>query len=808
MPSRRQGPWRTVQIVTAALMRARADLRARRRSWAALTLILGLAAGGVLTLLAGGRRTDSAYVRFEQSSRAADAVVSEPFGPGFAALDLGAVSHLPQVTVSGRISMLSLDDPDITLAVPDDNRVGRALQVPKLVHGRLPRPAAVDEIAVPFTTAQRRHFSVGSRVTVNLVQALQDSAPAQTTLPPLPLKLVVVGVAASPGDFPPLSQGSSGFVYASPALLHRVQSTYGSLDAVMLRLRGGAADFKALNAELLKMSGGQPVSDWTPAVQAANVKRSFHLQAVALWVAGGLLGLVLLLIAAQLLARQSFLESVAHPTLAALGMTEDQLWILGLIRAGAVGVGAAAVAVFTAILASPLMPVGSARIAEPRPGMSVDWVVLGLGAVVVVVATTAVAVYPTWRLSRAPAGNGDEAVSGGLLARVVMPGAVPAPANVGIRMALQPGRGATAVPLRSSLAGVVVALIALTGAVIFGASLTHFIGTPRLYGVSFDSVIASAGSADLNQGALRTIAGDRRVDAVVPAFTGVPLAIDNAPVEALSLDAGKGAIEPTVVTGHAPKAPDEIFLGTKTARRIHRRVGNSVVVYITAATPNPQRMRIVGTGVLPPTSDADQLGEGAEMTFAGELRLAPPGVSPPPTNNALVRFLPGVKTSTGIAALNREIGPAFFATTPQKPTDVVNFGRVQSLPIVLATLLAALAVATLAHTLVTSIRRRRRDLAILKTLGFGPNQIRHAVAWQASSFCAVALLIGIPLGILVGRWIWMVFARQLGIVPEPVTPPLGLLLLVPATVLIANLVAAWPARFAGRIRPAVALRTE
>jgi ABC-type antimicrobial peptide transport system permease subunit len=301
---------------------------------------------------------------------------------------------------------------------------------------------------------------------------------------------------------------------------------------------------------------------------------------------------------------------------------------------------------------------------------------------------------------------------------------------------------------------------------------------------------------------------DPYVGSVASAFTGVPLSVDKRDTEGLALEPAKGSIEPTVVTGRAPKGSDEILLGTKMARQLHRRVGQSVVVYITAAAPNPQRMRVVGTGVLPPTSDTNQLGEGAEMTYAAVLRLAPPDVTPPPTGIAFVRFHSGVTARQGSAALNRDVSPAFYISSPQKPNDVVNFGQVQGLPIALAGLLAALAVATLAHTLVTSIRRRRRDLAILKTLGFLPNQVRQAVAWQASSFCAVALLIGIPLGVAVGRWVWIVFARQLGIVPEPVTPPLGVLLLVPATVLVANLVAAWPARLAGRIRPAVALRTE
>jgi ABC-type lipoprotein release transport system permease subunit len=794
------------QSVTAALLRARADLRARRRSWVALTLVLGLAAGAVLTLLAGGRRTNSASPRFQQSQRAPDMIMSAPYGPGFAAVDLNAVSRLPQVAVAGRVSFLSMVEPDISLVVATDANAGRTVQVPKILHGRLPAADRADEIAVAFTTARRRHLHVGSRLTVHVATTYQPEAAQQPQIPPLAVNVRVVGIEASPGDFPPVAQGSSDYVYASRALLDRVQHDYGALDTLMLRLRRGTADVPAVNDALLKMSGGQPISAYSMDVQAQNVQRSFHLQAVALWAAGALLGLVLLLVAAQLLARQSFLESREHPTLAALGMTDDELWLVGMIRAVAVGVGAAVIAVAVAIAVSPLMPIGTARIAEPHPGLSVDWVVLGIGAVVVVLAVTLVAAVPTWRLSRVTPEH--EPLSTSLVARMNIPGPMPAPANVGIRMALQPGRGATAVPLRSSLAGVVVALVALTAAVIFGASLTHFIATPRLYGATFDAVVTSSAPVDVTTDALPRIERDNHVDAATNAFTGVPMAVDNRAVEALVLEPAKGSIEPAVVSGRAPAAADEILLGTKTARQIHRGVGSSVVVYITAAAPNPQRMRVVGTGVLPPTSDASQLGQGVEMSYAGELRLAPPGVTPPPTNTAFVRFVPGVSARTAAASLTRDVSPEFYTAAPPKPSDVVNFGQVQSLPLVLAGLLAALAIATLAHTLVTSIRRRRRDLAILKTLGFLPNQVRRAVAWQASSFCALALLIGIPLGVAVGRWVWIVFARQLGIVPEPVAPPLGLLLIVPATVIVANLVAAWPARLAGRIRPAVALRTE
>jgi ABC-type lipoprotein release transport system permease subunit len=57
------------------------------------------------------------------------------------------------------------------------------------------------------------------------------------------------------------------------------------------------------------------------------------------------------------------------------------------------------------------------------------------------------------------------------------------------------------------------------------------------------------------------------------------------------------------------------------------------------------------------------------------------------------------------------------------------------------------------HTLVTSVRRRR-DLAMLKTLGFVRGQVVAAMVWQATTFAVVALALGRPLGLAAGRWPW------------------------------------------------------
>jgi hypothetical protein len=59
-----------------------------------------------------------------------------------------------------------------------------------------------------------------------------------------------------------------------------------------------------------------------------------------------------------------------------------------------------------------------------------------------------------------------------------------------------------------------------------------------------------------------------------------------------------------------------------------------------------------------------------------------------------------------------------------------------------------------------------------------------------------------------GRWLWIRFAGDLGIVAVPIVPVLTLALAALVAVVIANLVAAGPATLAARTKPAVILRSE
>src|SRR5262249_37809168 len=64
----------------------------------------------------------------------------------------------------------------------------------------------------------------------------------------------------------------------------------------------------------------------------------------------------------------------------------------------------------------------------------------------------------------------------------------------GAQMALEPGRGPSAVPVRSTLVGVAVGIGALIAALTFSASLSHLLDTPHLYGVTWDGELTNYGA--------------------------------------------------------------------------------------------------------------------------------------------------------------------------------------------------------------------------------------------------------------------------------------------------------------------------
>jgi ABC-type lipoprotein release transport system permease subunit len=142
------------------------------------------------------------------------------------------------------------------------------------------------------------------------------------------------------------------------------------------------------------------------------------------------------------------------------------------------------------------------------------------------------------------------------------------------------------------------------------------------------------------------------------------------------------------------------------------------------------------------------------------------------------------------------------------PADQQNLRNTRPLPLLFAAFAFALAVGALLHVTSTVLRRRRRDLAVLRVLGLTRGQTRACLAWQATTLAVIGLVIGVPLGVIVGRVAWRAVADETPMVYVPPTAALALLLAVPAALLVANLIAALPGERAARLHPAEVLRTE
>jgi predicted lysophospholipase L1 biosynthesis ABC-type transport system permease subunit len=195
------------------------------------------------------------------------------------------------------------------------------------------------------------------------------------------------------------------------------------------------------------------------------------------------------------------------------------------------------------------------------------------------------------------------------------------------------------------------------------------------------------------------------------------------------------------------------------------------------------------------------------MTGAGLEELLSENDKHNGTPYLIARVNPGAKLTTveqevaTIPNVGRPFGPTV-------PVEVDRLRQINWLPVTLAALLAILALLAVGHALVTSVRRRRHELAVLKTLGFNRRQIRATIAWQATTLAAIGLIVGMPTGILAGGLVWRRVANSLGVAATPPSPTLALLVIIPCALAAVNVIAFFPARAAARTRAAVALRSE
>ncbi len=826
--------------MTAIWARVRSDLRSSWGAAIATVLVVGLAGGLVVGAAAAARRTQTAFPRFLADTNSDSILVSpsSPFGLEKGGFDR-AVAQLPAVSEAGLIAGVIVVgplpagglphsiEPSFSTNASVDGRALYRINQPKMIAGRLPNPNSPTEVFINPGLARMLHVTVGSRIPLATATSVPKGFP---NVPPTPsnftrLTVTVTGIGiGESGILPANVLDAQPEMDLTPAFYRTYSTRPGVLgyDGVEVHPKPGIdhTAFRRQVEDLARKMGVGPAFVIDSATHADQVRRTLLPQVTALWLFAALAGAGLILVAGLVLSRRVLLGAAEYPILRSLGMTRGQLITASLVEASLLAVGGAVLAVAVAVLTSAFTPLGAARLAELHPGIEVNAAIMGVGFLAIVALIVGVAAIPAIRAASLRGDAAGQVEFAGAdrpsaVAERITRGGLPATAGVGVRMALEPGRGRTAVPVRSGTIGLAVALAAITAVFTFGSNLTGLIHTPHQFGWNWDAMIGSPfGFSSVPVPFLEQVPGVARV---AGGNLGT-VSIDGQSVPAVGMDPHRG-IAPTMIAGRAPDSDGEIALGSKDLRRLGASIGDTVTVQVAGAE---HRLRIVGEPVFPALGQGSfeptGLGEGALVT-ASTLAAVAQQSTGGRYQFAAIDFKPGADPNAVRAAIRHAAGtepgchppnsdPPCLFIAPTRPGDINSYAAIQSTPFALAGVLTLLALALMAYMLVTSVRRRRRDLAVLKTLGFRRGQVSASVAWQASLLALMAGAIGLPLGVIAGRWAWTVFAQQLGVPPSPIVPVALLLLAVPAGLLVANLIAWVPGRLAARTPAAVVLRSE
>jgi hypothetical protein len=806
-------------------MRLRADLRQRWLGLVLIALLVGVSFGVVLTAAAGARRTASTLARVDRASHASDVLIN-PNSNAFDRAGWAALDHVKDANGKDMVEGVALIDGlaggvldasgqidqlfsyKTILAGNPDGRLFQDVEAPRVIKGRTPRLDRADEIEVSEVAARQFNLHVGDVLHFGWVSQKHAD---EGNLDVLDYKTSarITGIAAilddvtRAADDPRLSPTVIFTPAFSRAYPHIGKGYYGKY----VRLTKGASlgEFEKRATELLKV----PINFQEHSLTVARARRAVRPYVVALAMFAALALLAALAVLGQLIARSLRPLRDERDVLSAIGLTRGELAWLGGVRGLIIGALAMVIAFVTAVFSSPLMPIGPLRKIDPARGIDVDFFVLLLGGALILALCVAIGVGAVLRRGQVVR-NRVSTAAGDQLARA----GAPVPVASGVRFAFDRGKDGT-VPLRSTLIGVVVALTALTATVVFGAGLSAFTSTSARYGWPWTFAVEQGDPrSPVLQDTVKFLRNRPGVGVTHGVYSQFAMGPQRHSVAAVGLDTEPGTSFLPLLAGRAPQSKDEIVLGKRTMDSLGVHLGGIVDVNV---GPVSRPFRIVGVGVFPrfapyPGSEPTGLGIGAATTM-----------------KAITKFDAHTKFNAQLGSQfllvrggNRDLiqlvrhkvlhdDPLFntlLMSTPQRPNDVLSYDRLTSTPLLLAAVLGLLAIASTIHLLVTGVRSRRRDVALLKTVGLSRKQALATVLVQASTLMLLSLAVALPLGVLGGHFLWVQTAHWLGIADDLGLPLPQLLGLAGVALLGALVIATPPGFIAARIRPAVALRSE
>ena len=789
-----------VRVNAAVWLWARANWRRRQGAIVGLVLLTGFAGAVVLMVAAGARRTATSLERLSTETRSADVAVD------VGNVDAATIQHigeLPIVADSGAFSIVfALVDgveADLGLWIPHDEQIGVTVERDRLVRGRRPRPDQNDEVTINELAAELAGVDAGDDITIATLSPEQVAD--EDYFPPRgpELRLHIVGVTRGPSDL--IERGEAAFV-ASPALADTVAgradvfttflavrlvpgNTVAQFDDAVHRLVGTAQDLDSLSFD----------------VRTEPARGAISALAAGLAIFGIVAATASIALVGQAVGRHLWSAAGDQDVLGAIGMARSAR-VRGLVLLVVpIAVGGAALAVIGAVVASPTMPIGLARRAEPDPGFDVDGWVVALGFVAVAAVVVVSAALVGWLITRDRQSSPTPALSSAAAVAVALrSGAGPVGAT-GIRLALD--RRPPALPVRSAIGGATVAVLGMVAVLTFSASLDRLVRSPGRWGYSWD-LLLNFTSADVERAA-DEIAGDESLAGVARWDSGFSY-VNGEGSRAFGLTPLRGDVGFSLRSGHQPARSDEIVLGPATAEKLAVTVGDRVDI---ASGPDATAAaaHVVGIALFPEIDDGDFTDAIGYYGSAFAAHATVPDLFE--ASQIVLTFASGHDRDDVTARLNdRFPGSVSAEGVPRPPGSVGNLLGVRGLPRWTAAFVATLGLASLAHMLVSTQGRRRHELATLRCLGLTPRQTTACIVWQAVTIVVAGLVLGIPLGLTAGRAAWWAVADPIGVRTEARWPMLGVIAVCAGVLVAATLVAIPVGRQAGRRTPTEALHVE
>lgn len=779
-------------------------IRRRPLTTMLLVLVLTISAGATMTAIAGARRASTSYDRFLEWSDGSQVNVqgSGPDTSKEADANLTLLASLPQVEASTR-SMFLGDEvavdgevlPPLTIMPvafdPDDAATGRF----KVLEGRRPDPDVVSDAVIGFDTAERLDLDVGDELEVRFNE--RDDRPEFVAGVE---SVTVVGIIAQPGAFPSVTGQPFAVLLVMPAFLRahedRIDWTNGDL-RVQLRdpSQAGIDAYREAVA-----ASGVPV-DFVGSIldDAVGVRKLIRVEAGVLWLMAVVIGGAAIVVVMQFFRREAASAGAELEVLGFLGMTRSTVAASGGqhgLRVGAMGaVGAAAIAVSL----SPLLPRGVARKADPDLGFHADFVVLGLGTVVVLIVAVAAGAVAALLATRS---STNHAASASKLASIATHLA-PAPAT-GVRLAFVPTTSGPAQSLRIGVVGLGAILATLVAVVSLQASFDRVLDDPALSGSTWD-LTANYDSTDDANTAASVIAADPTVnDYTRGGWTAIE--VNGKRVYTAYLEPSTD-VSVAVDRGRAPIGPDEIALGSAELDALGVSIGDTVTVAVpefdNATHADTVSATVTGRAIVAaPIYESLGPGEGGAVTAGLMRRIMGDDMT---INQFFIALHDSDSLRDTSVALTDRISPSFWFTRADR-AGVRSLRNVRQLPFVLVALLGVMAAAALVHRLVTSSRAVRRELAVLRSMGFTDSQFAQSGGAQGAAVSALALIGAVPAGLICASVVWRVIAEYLVVVPRPIVPSGVVVVVIAATLALGTAVGIALALRARRIRVGALLR--